>query len=223
MSRVGDNFRRVRERIDQAAVRAGREGREVSICAVTKRVGLPAIREAVEAGARILGENRVQEAGDKIPEASDLAGRVQWHLIGPLQRNKARRAVTLFDAFQAVHSVALARKLADLGREQGREIPILLEVLTSDEGTKAGLPIVEVPEAAAEVSELNGLSLQGLMTMAPFTSEEGPVRSSFAALRGLRERCGKPDWELSMGMTGDFEIAVEEGSTLVRIGTGIFG
>ena len=222
MSRVAENFRRVRDRVDRAAARAGRDGAEVDICAVTKRVDLPAIREAVAAGARLLGENRVQEAAEKIPQAGDLGERVRWHLIGHLQRNKARKAVDLFHAIQSVDSVALARRIAGLGKEKGCDIPVFLEVLTSDEGTKAGLPIQEVPEVVAEVRELNGLSLQGLMTMAPFTEEEAPVRKSFAALRELRERCGEPGWDLSMGMTGDFEIAVEEGSTLVRVGTGIF-
>ena len=223
MSAVADNWHRVRERIERAAHRAGRRGAEVAVCAVTKNVPMPRIREAVEAGARILGENRVQEAGSKILSEKDLPAGLSWHFIGKLQRNKARRAVELFDVIESVDSALLARKLAELGRGRNRPVPVFLEVLTSDEGTKSGLPMGEVEQVLAEIDGLSGISLRGLMTMAPFTDEERPARASFAALRGLRERFGRDEWELSMGMTGDFEIAVEEGSTLVRVGTGIFG
>ncbi|MBZ0269360.1 YggS family pyridoxal phosphate-dependent enzyme, partial [bacterium] len=203
--------------------RAGRRGAEVAVCAVTKRVPMPRIREAVEAGARILGENRVQEATSKILSEKDLPEGISWHFIGKLQRNKARKAVELFDAIESVDSLPLARKLAELGRERNRPVPVFLEVLTSEEGTKSGLPMGEVERTLEEIAPLDGISLRGLMTMAPFTGEERRVRASFATLRGLRERFGNEDWQLSMGMTGDFEIAVEEGSTLVRVGTGIFG
>lgn len=223
MSAVADNWRRVRERIERAAERGGRRGGEVAVCAVTKKVPMPRIREALDAGARILGENRVQEAGPKILSEKDLPTDVSWHFIGKLQRNKARKAVELFDVIESVDSAPLARKLAELGRERERPVPVFLEVLTSGEGSKSGLPMGEVERFLAEIDGLSGISLRGLMTMAPFTDEERPVRASFAALRGLRERFGREDWELSMGMTGDFELAVEEGSTLVRVGTGIFG
>ncbi len=225
MSRIRDNLLRIRERIESAARRAGRDAEEVALCAVTKTVGVAEIREAVEAGAVILGENRVQAAEPKIREVADLADRVTWHMIGHLQRNKARRAVELFGEIESVDSPALARRLSDLGQERGAPVPILVEVLTSGEDTKGGVS----PEAAADVvgqiRELPGVELRGLMTMAPFTNEESRVRSSFVRLRELRDGLGGasalPD--LSMGMTGDFEIAVEEGSTLVRIGTGLFG
>jgi PLP dependent protein len=223
VSRVAENYRRLRERIERAAERAGRKGAEVAVCAVTKTVPLPRIREAIEAGARILGENRVQEAGPKILSEKDLPADTSWHFIGKLQRNKARKAVELFDVIESVDSLPLARRLADLGRERERPVSVFLEVLTSDEGTKSGLPMGEVEQVLAGIDRLDGIALRGLMTMAPYTAEERRVRASFATLRGIRERYGREDWELSMGMTGDFEIAVEEGSTLVRVGTGIFG
>lgn len=222
MSRIADNYRRLLERIDRAADRGGRDVTQVKVCAVTKRVALPEIRAAVDAGARILGESRVQEAAEKIPAAEGFP-EVSWHLIGKLQRNKARRAVELFGMIQSVDSPELARRLSTLGQEHGRKVPILLEVLTSDEGTKSGLPLERLEPVLEEIEQLEGIRLRGLMTMAPWTKEESRVRASFAALRGLRERFGQADWELSMGMTGDFEIAVEEGSTMVRVGTGIFG
>ncbi len=219
--RAADGFRRVRDRVSEAARRSGRDPDEVTLCAVTKTVDLPAIRDAVEAGARVLGENRVQEAANKIPEASDLDAR--WHLIGHLQGNKARRAVDLFDVIESLDSLRLARRLSDLGTERGRPVPVLVEVLTSDESTKVGASLNGIGDMLGEVGELPGLSLRGLMTMAPFTDDESRVRSSFTALREVRERYGRPDWDLSMGMSNDFELAVEEGSTLVRVGRAIFG
>ena len=223
MNRIRENYLRVRERIEAAARRAGRNADEVALCWVTKTVGVPEIRDAVACGAAILGESRVQAAEPKIRETEDLA--VSWHMIGHLQRNKARRAVELFDEIESVDGVALARRLSDLGEERGAPVPVLVEVLTSDEGTKSGVSPDAAPDVVAEVGELPGLELRGLMTMAPFTDDEARVRSSFRRLRELREKLGGAARlpELSMGMTGDFEVAVEEGSTLVRIGTGLFG
>jgi pyridoxal phosphate enzyme (YggS family) len=222
---VGENLARVRERIGQAAARAGRDPAAVELCAVTKSAGLDAVREAVSEGVRILGENRVQAAEPRIREAADLAGRVAWHLIGHLQRNKARRAVELFEVIGAVDGLPLARRLSDLGEERGEPVTALVEVNTSGEAAKGGFPAEEAPAALAAVRALPGLRLRGLMTMAPLTGEERPVRRCFAALRELRD--GLPFAGelpvLSMGMTNDFEIAVEEGATLVRVGTAIFG
>jgi hypothetical protein len=130
---VADAFRRVRDRVAEAALRAGRAPADVTVCAVTKTIDLPAIREAVEAGARVLGENRIQEAADKNPAASDLDA--AWHLIGHLQRNKARRATELFDVIESVDSLRLAERLSELGEERAARIPVLVEVLTSAEGT----------------------------------------------------------------------------------------
>jgi len=175
-------------------------------------------------GWRVLNhENRVQAAEPKIRETEDLA--VSWHMIGHLQRNKARRAVELFDEIESVDGIALARRLSGLGEERGAPVPVLVEVLTSGEGTKSGVSPASAPDVVAEIGELPGVELRGLMTMAPFTDDEAQVRSSFRRLRELREKLGGAARlpELSMGMTGDFEVAVEEGSTLVRIGTGLFG
>jgi pyridoxal phosphate enzyme (YggS family) len=225
LSRIRANWLRIVERVAEAARRTGRDPERIAVCAVTKSVGVPEIREAVAAGARVLGENRVQEAQPKIREASDLRGRVSWHMIGHLQRNKARRAVELFDEIESVDGLPLARRLSDLAVERGRPLPIMIEVHVSPEAGKGGVPVEETADAVAEIRELPGVRLRGLMTMAPFTPEEAPIRASFATLRELRDRLGGERVlpELSMGMTGDFEIAVEEGSTLVRVGTGIFG
>jgi len=224
LSRIRENWLRVRERIDAAARRAGRHGEEVRLCAVTKTVGVREIREVVEAGAVVLGENRVQPASPKILATEDLRPRVSWHMIGHLQRNKARRAVELFDEIESVDGVALAKRLSELGRERGASVPILVEVLTSGEGTKTGVSEEAAADVVEEIRELPGVELRGLMTMAPFTEDEQPVRSSFRRLRELRERLGGAAAlpVLSMGMTADFVIAVEEGSTLVRIGTALF-
>jgi hypothetical protein len=215
----------VRQRIEAAARRSGRDPHEIELCAVTKLAGLNQVREAVEAGCRILGENRVQAAEAKIREASDLRGRVLWHLIGHLQTNKAARALELFDAIESVDSVKLARKLAELSGKRGGILPILVEVKTSPEETKRGIPLAEAKEVVAVIRELPHLELQGLMTMAPWTSEEKPIRACFSALRELRDELGgaKKLPVLSMGMTNDFELAVEEGATLLRIGSAIFG
>lgn len=224
MSRIGANLARVRERIAEAAARAGRDSAGVELCAVTKAADLPAVREAVDAGVRILGENRIQTAEPKIREAEDLAGRVAWHMIGHLQRNKARRAVELFETIGAVDGLPLARRLSDLGAERGSPVTALVEVNTSGESAKGGFAAGEAPAALEEMRALPGLRVRGLMTMAPFTDDERPVRSCFAALRELRDALpfAAELPVLSMGMTNDFEIAVEEGATLVRVGTAIF-
>jgi len=221
-SPVGENLSRVRERMAKAAARAGRDADAVRLCVVTKGRDLSQVREAVAAGERILGENRVQEAAPKIEAARDLAGAISWHLIGHLQRNKARRAASLFDVIQSVDSPELARRLSELGEERLRPIEAFVEVRTTDEPTKTGLPLERAEERIAAMRELRGLAVKGLMTMAPLTEEEARIRSSFAALRELRERLGGDVRELSMGMSADFEIAVEEGATIVRVGSAIF-
>jgi pyridoxal phosphate enzyme (YggS family) len=190
LSRIGDNLRTIRDRIASAAARVGRAPEEVRVCAVTKNVHLEDVRQAVEQGCRLLGENRVQEAEGKIRGATDLAGRVSWHMIGHLQRNKARRAVELFDEIQSVDSAALARRLSSVAQERGKCLPILLEVLTSSEGTKWGIAIETLGDLVAEIRELPGLDLRGLMTMAPFTDDEPAIRASFGALREIRDRIG---------------------------------
>ncbi len=225
MSSISENWSRLTERIEMAANRAGRDPDTVEVCAVTKTADMSAVREAVRCGARILGESRVQAAEPKISGADDLGGFVRWHMIGHLQRNKARRAVELFDRIESVDGLELARRLSDLGSERGRPVSVLLEVRTSPEESKGGVSLESAPDMVAEARELPGLDVRGLMTMAPNTSNEAPVRECFVALRELRDDLGGVEAlpVLSMGMTNDFEIAVEEGSTLVRVGTGIFG
>ena len=225
MSGIAERWRRVVDRVGEAAVRCGRSPDDVRVCAVTKTVGPPEIREAVAAGAKRLGESRVQAAEPKIRELAAEGLAVEWHMIGRLQRNKARRAVELFDAVQSVDSLPLASRLSALGVERGRPVAVLIEVLTSAEETKGGVSLAEAPEVIAAARELPGIAVGGLMTMAPFTADEVAIRTSFASLRELRERLGGAAAlpALSMGMTNDFEIAVEEGSTLVRVGTAIFG
>jgi pyridoxal phosphate enzyme (YggS family) len=217
----------IRERIAGACVRSGRNAGEVRLMGVSKFHGLPAIEEAWAAGLRLFGENRVQEAAGKFPVFRE--GReIELHLIGSLQRNKAKSAVSLFDAIQSVDRDEL---IAALGALTGdREVPlmVLLEMHTGEEA-KAGYPGEDALFRAAEKAlAFPGLALRGLMTMAPYTQDRGLIRKSFrtlaAARNKLEARFPEADWScLSMGMSNDFEIAVEEGSTLVRVGTAIFG
>ena len=217
----------VRERIAEAAQRAGRSPGEVEIVAVTKGHPAPVLRQVAESGLPIIGENRVDEAERKQSELGRLGAR--WHMIGHLQRNKAKKAVRLFDAVESVDSVRLARKLASEAEKAGREeLEILLEVNVSGEPTKGGFADEEVLQAAREIVEMERLRVLGLMTMAPFTSDEVLLRRVFRRTRELFERCGRdvPGFEvrhLSMGMSNDFEIAIEEGSTRLRLGTVLVG
>lgn len=214
----------IRARIAAACARAGRRPDEVELIAVTKTFGPDAVREAWESGIRILGENRVQEAAAKIP--ASVSG-PEWHLIGHLQRNKARPALELFTVLQAVDSLKLAEHLARLASETGARPRLLLEINVSGEASKFGLTPEEAPRAIELTLSTPSLTLEGLMTMAPFSPDPELARPVFARLRACRDR-----WQeqfgislprLSMGMSGDFEVAVEEGATWVRIGTALFG
>jgi pyridoxal phosphate enzyme (YggS family) len=223
LSRIQDNFARVSETIEKAARRAGRDPASIRLCVVTKKVGEREIREAVQAGARILGENRLQESVPKIEALSDLRAKLEWHLVGHLQQNKARRSVGLFDVIESVDSMTIAQRLASLGQERGDSVRVFVEVKTSNEPEKKGFLLDVAKDAIEETLALDGLRVEGLMTMAPFTDDAASIRSSFASLRNLRDRLpGGSALALSMGMTDDYEIAIEEGSTLVRIGTAIF-
>ena len=221
MSPIGENLQRVRERMAAAARRAGRSSAGVALCAVSKGRPADRVREAIGAGVTLLGENRVQEGLPKIEAMQDLAGLVSWHLIGHLQRNKARRAIDAFDVIQSVDSRELAGRLASLGVERGRPVRAFAEIRTSDEPAKTGLALEGAEAVVTEWIATPGLALEGLMTMAPFTDDERRIRAAFAALARLGERTGLR--ELSMGMSDDFEIAIEEGSTMVRVGRAIFG
>lgn len=207
---------KVLQRIEQAARRAGRDPASVKLVAVTKGHSPEEIRQQVLAyGNYPLGESRVQEA---LPKMAELEG-VEWHFIGPLQRNKAR-FVLGFALIHSVDSLRLAQTLDQKAREKGRVLPILAEVNLGREPQKHGFLEEELPEAIAQLRTLEGLELRGLMTVAPYTEEPQTVRPVFAQLSRLADRYGLP--ERSMGMSSDLEVAVEEGATLVRVGTAIF-
>jgi PLP dependent protein len=217
--------RRVLDRIAAAAARAGREPGAVTLVAVSKTVPPDALRDAVSAGIALLGENRVQEAAAKVP----LVPGARWHLVGPLQSNKARRAIELFDAIESVDSVELAARLDRIVREvrPGTRYPILLEVNVDDDPAKAGFAGSGLEAAIERIATLDALDLGGLMTIGRLVGRPDEARPTFRALRAASERLrrgGAPIGPaLSMGMTDDFEAAVEEGATIVRIGRALFG
>jgi pyridoxal phosphate enzyme (YggS family) len=218
----------VRERIDTAANASGREPEEVKLIAISKTHPTSVIRTLIELGASDLGENRVQEAEEKIVEI----GRdpVRWHLVGHLQANKARRAVNLFEVIHSLDSLDLARRLDRLCAEEGREkLPVLIQVDLGHEETKSGIDESELTHMVEGLKSLTHLELLGLMTLPPFFDDAEQSRPYFRRLRELRDELGSRgafgnrNGELSMGMTHDFEIAIQEGATMVRIGTAIFG
>jgi len=216
----------VRERIGAALARSGREGVEVTIVAVTKTHPVEAARAALAAGIFDLAENRVQELEEKVRGVDDP--RVRWHLIGHLQRNKVRRALPLFDLLHSLDSLRLAEELSRIAREEGRVVRALVQVNTSGEQTKGGFDSEEAVDAIGRIAEMEAIRLEGMMTMAPFEAPEAVLRSVFERTRRLSEEAARqvPGYRplhLSMGMSGDYEIAVEEGSTIVRLGTVLFG
>ena len=221
---IGSRVEAVRERVARACERAGRSAAEVTVVGVTKTH--PA--EAVEALAREeildIGENKVQELDGK---AAQVTAPVRWHLIGHLQRNKAKRAVELAHLIHSVDSLRLAAKLSDEGEARGTPVDGLVQVNLSGEETKGGLEEPGILDQLGEICELPGLRVRGLMTMAPFTEDEARVRGVFSAARELSERArqlaGFEGAHLSMGMSNDFELAIEEGSTLIRLGTVLLG
>ncbi len=225
---IGERLKEVRARIASAAVRAGRNPNDVSLVAVSKTHPPELLREAIAAGIDDLGENKIQEAEQKIAQVGRHA--VRWHLIGHLQSNKARKAVVLFDMIHSLDSAALARRLDRMCDEENRrELPVLIQLDLGQEQTKSGISESELPALTAAVSECPRLNLTGLMTLPPFFDDPENVRPFFQKLRELRDEFGSQGafrggiGELSMGMTHDFEIAIEEGATIVRVGTAIFG
>jgi pyridoxal phosphate enzyme (YggS family) len=236
---IKENLTRVRERIAAAAQRAGRAPGEVKLVAVTKTHPPQVVAAAYRAGLRDFGENRVEEANDKIPLVRELTPpqeELRWHMIGHLQRRKARLAVALFDMIHSVDSLRLAERINRLAEGGKKVVPILLEVNVSGEATKYGYDLSGVAGSRAEATfmadverilELPHVRPCGLMTMAPIVPEPELARPVFVALRALQDnlarRFPEADWrELSMGMTDDFEVAIEEGATMVRIGRAIF-
>ncbi|TET87405.1 MAG: YggS family pyridoxal phosphate-dependent enzyme [Dehalococcoidia bacterium] len=215
---IGNSIHELEKRIARAAERANRSPAEITIVGVAKTIEPWLIQQAFEAGMRHFGENRVQEAKDKIERLSTLQPPPTWHMVGHLQTNKAKTAIELFDMIQSVDSVRLAEVLS---RHAQHRIPILLEVNVSGEASKFGLPPAEVSSAVEEIARLPHLEIRGLMTIAPLTDNPEEVRPIFKRLRLLRDSLGLE--HLSMGMTDDFEVAIEEGATMVRIGRAIFG
>ena len=223
MSAIRENLFKVRERIERAAQKAGRDPSGVNLVVVSKTVEVSRIKEAIEAGVLILGENYVQEAQKKI-EA--IGKPVSWHFIGHLQSNKARYAVRLFDVVHSTDSIPLAEELDRKSEQEKRVIKVMIEVNLSKEATKFGTDEERVLNLAKRIQGLKHLFLEGLMTMPPYFDSPEMSRPYYRALRELKERMikeGVPMKELSMGMSNDFEIAIEEGATYVRIGTAIFG
>lgn len=238
------NLESVRTRIEIAAARAGRSPDSVTLVAVTKTVPPEVVQAAYELGVRTFGENRVQEARDKLaaigssPAFSEGLrerassgpghGDVRWHMVGHLQRNKAHLAITLFDVIESVDSLALAETINRLALNTGIVVPVLLQVNVSQEPTKHGFSVAELWAAIESILGLPALSVRGLMTIAPIAPDPERVRPVFRATRLLRDELqhrfpGASLPELSMGMTDDFEVAIEEGATMVRIGRAIFG
>ncbi len=222
------NVSTILKRISTAAARAQRAPEDVRLIAVTKTVGADNIKEAVDAGLRSFGESRVQEAQKKISALrSHIANRaVEWHLIGHLQKNKAKYAVGLFDLIHTVDSIGLAEELSRQAEKAGKVQRILVQVKLSGEETKHGASEEEMLSLLARVKEFGNLSPEGLMTIPPFFGEKEKARPYFRRLRELRDKAEAAGFrlrELSMGMSDDFEVAIEEGSTMVRIGSALFG
>jgi pyridoxal phosphate enzyme (YggS family) len=221
-----ENLARVRERIAVAAERSGRSPSEITIVAVTKTFGPERVEEAVRAGIRDVGENRVQEF---LAKADRVSLDCRWHLVGHLQTNKVNKAIGRFTLVQSVDSIKLAERLSRAGEERGITTDILVEVNTSGETSKHGFDPEETIDACGRIMRLPALSLRGLMTVGPWVEEEAIVARAFARLRELKESMERsaPDdlapGHLSMGMSDDFELAIREGSTMVRLGRVLFG
>ena len=223
MPEIRENLLCVTERIEKAAQKAGRHLKDIRLVAVSKTVETDRIKEAIEAGVSILGENYVQEAQKKIEE---IGKPVSWHFIGHLQSNKAKIAVRLFDAIHCVDGLALTEDLNRRAQQVNRKIPVMIEVNLSGEATKFGAEEEKVTALAQGILKLDHLSLEGLMTMPPYFDDPEMSRPYFVQLRALKEKLAKegiPLKDLSMGMSNDFEVAIEEGATYVRVGTAIFG
>ncbi|HYS15754.1 MAG TPA: YggS family pyridoxal phosphate-dependent enzyme [Candidatus Binatia bacterium] len=218
MTDIRANLERVRERIARAAERAGRRAEDVLLVGVSKTVEVARIRQAIDAGVPALGENRVQEARGKVAE---IGRPVPWHLVGHLQTNKVRDALELFDVIHSLDRLELAKELDKRARGRGRAVDALVEVNVGGEASKGGVAPDGLSELLEAVAALSSVTVRGLMAIPPEAKEPDDSRVWFRALRKLGERHGLA--ELSMGMSGDFEVAIEEGATVVRVGTAIFG
>ena len=224
-ARLAETLPRMRDRIAQALDAAGRDGASVRLIAVTKAHPLEAVEAALQAGLSELGENRVEELAGKVGVLG--RGAATWHMIGHLQSRKARQALALSDLIHSVDSAKLAERLARMAHEEGRVVHVLAQVNSSGEASKSGFDLSCAVDDVLRLAELPGLKIDGLMTMAPFGAEEPVLSRAFGGLRQIHEQLraqgGRIGPELSMGMTDDLEIAIREGSTMVRIGTALFG
>jgi pyridoxal phosphate enzyme (YggS family) len=221
---IAENLERVRAHITEAAKKSGRAAEDVDLVAISKTHDADRVREAVDAGQRLFGESRVQEARVKIPL---LPGNLRWHFVGHLQKNKIRHALPLFELFHSVDSLALAQDMNRIAEEEGLRPRVLLEVNVAGEGSKFGFSSDKLRAEMESLLALPRLSILGLMTIPPIADETEGSRKYFVALRELRDRVQTEFHvdlaQLSMGMTQDYAVAVEEGATLVRVGTAIFG
>lgn len=215
------NIDEVRHRIENAVARNGRDVSEIKLVAVSKTHPAQVVRNAIDAGLSVFGENKVQEAEGKIAEVGRDAA--EWHLIGHLQSNKARKAVQLFDVIQTVDSIELAERLERICEEEGRDsLSVLVQVDLAAEETKSGVPESDLPQLAEYLKTCKRLQFNGLMVLPPYFEDPEATRPYFKRLRALRDEI-LPVGDLSMGMSHDFEVAIEEGATIVRVGTAIFG
>jgi PLP dependent protein len=227
---IAENIAHIRRRIDAAARRGGRDPSTITLMAVSKTFPPESIREAYAAGIRVFGENRVQEFAGKVDALGGLAG-MEWHLIGHLQSNKAAKAAELFGAVDSLDSVRLAEKLNAAAEAAGKTLPVLIEINVGGEEAKSGVAAgsVELEEILSGAARWKNLAVRGLMTVPPYTEDPEGARAFFRELRGIRDgiaarRLPAVSMDvLSMGMSHDFEVAIEEGSTCVRVGTAIFG
>jgi pyridoxal phosphate enzyme (YggS family) len=215
---IEQNLHDLQQRIARACQRAGRSPDEVTLVAVTKTVDISAVEAAFNAGIRHLGESRIQEAKPKIEQLQKLKPGITWHMVGHLQTNKAKTAADIFDIIHSIDSLRLAETLNNCSPKR---LPILIQVNVSAEETKGGFQLSEVNEAVRQIGKLANLDTQGLMTIAPWVDDAEEVRPVFRQMRQLGDSLGLR--HLSMGMSDDFEVAIEEGATLVRIGRAIFG
>ena len=224
---IADNVRRVRTRMRQAAERAGRDPASVRLVAASKTVDAARIRAAIAAGVTVLGENYLQETRQKLGQLG--RSDVEWHLIGPLQRNKVRYVFDLFDMMHSLDRLELAEEINRRAERLGRRLPVLLEVNVGGEASKSGWTPDGLLSDVGQLATLPNIQVRGLMTIPPPTPQPHEARPFFRQLRQLRDRLVQEGYdgmtfdELSMGMTADYEVAIEEGATLVRVGTAIFG
>ncbi|MGI8785189.1 MAG: YggS family pyridoxal phosphate-dependent enzyme [Acidobacteriota bacterium] len=226
MGNIQENLAGVRQRIEAACRRAGRPATSVRLVAVSKTFAAEAVQNAAAAGQQVFGENRIQEAATKI-EALRSAN-LRWHLIGHLQSNKARKAVELFDLIESIDSLELAARVSDIAGKLGKRMPVLLQVHLGNEETKHGFDPEQLREQLPELLAFPHMDVRGLMAIPPFLEDPEKVRPYFLQLRTVRDRWNAENpslvlTELSMGMSSDFEVAIEEGATLIRVGTGVFG